>query len=212
VAVERARAALRASAAAWAMSNAREAISRKDLSEAEKWLHDLIEKLPDTPEAAEARSMIAGYHDRVRAERTAAADREHQEVLEKGLANGKKAYADMLEANKAALQDGRGGSRAVKLWEKGVREGEKALRELDRFQKRNPEGHGDLLDTYRAAVNEQLVEIHLHLATHWATRNSYNKALAHCNQALALDGDSEEAKHLRNRIIDASSRNARWIW
>ena len=199
-------------AAAWAMGRAREAIARKDLAEAEQWLHDLIEKLPRTAEAAEARRMIAEYHDRVRDERTAEADRQHREVLEQGLASGKKAYDAMVEANEAALRDARGGSRAVKSWERGLREGEKAMRELERFEKRNPTGYEDLIPTYRAAIGEQLVEIHLHLATHWATRNSYNKALAHCNQALALDGDDEEAKHLRNRIIDAASRGARWIW
>ena len=210
--VEQEREVTRTRAAAWAMQRAQAAITRRDLAEAEKWLHDIIEKLPTTPEAQQAREMIAEYHDRVRAERTAAVDREHEEVLRTGLASGKKAYEEMVAANEAALRDARGGSRAVRSWEKGLREGEKAMRELDRFERRNPTGYGELIPTYRSAVSQQMIEIQLHLATHWATRSNYNRALAYCNNALALDGNNEEAKHLRNRIIDASSRGGRWLW
>ena len=80
------------------------------------------------------------------------------------------------------------------------------------LERRNPTGYGELIPTYRSAVSQQMIEIQLHLATHWATRSNYNRALAYCNNALALDGNNEEAKHLRNRIIDASSRGGRWLW
>ena len=202
---------LKTRAATWGMARAREAIAKKDIHEAEDWLTKIVTKLPDTPEAKQAQAMLDEYYDKVHAQRTAEADREHEEVLQKGLAGAKKAYDDMVEANKKGLTDDKAGSKAVKSFEAAIKHGERALRDLEKFEKKNPTGYGELLPTYTKAVNDQLVEVHLNLATHWATRNSYNKALGYANKALAIEPNNEQAMSLRNRIIDASSRGARGI-
>ena len=203
---------LKARAATWGMARAREEIAKGNLGAAEEWLTKIITKVPDTPEATQAKAMLDAYYDKVRADRTAAAEQAHADVLSKGLAGAKKAYDDMLAANKAALKDDKSGSKAVKSWEKAISSGERAAKELERFEKQNPTGYGELLPTYRKAVDDELVQVHLHLASHWATRNSYNKALSYANKALAIDPSDEQALSLRNRIIDASSRGLRWIW
>ena len=203
---------LKRRAAAWAMANAKEAIAKGNLSRGEDWLEKILTKLPDQPEAAEARRMLDAYFDRVHREDVAEVERENKEVLAKELSKAKSAYDEMLAANKTALQSDKVGSKAVRYWEKAIDKGERAHEELDRYEKRNPESHGELLSTYRGAVDKELVGVHLHLATHWASRGSYNKALAHANQALAVDSDSDRALAMRNRIIDASSRGNPWVW
>ena len=203
---------LKSRAATWGMAQAQAEIAKKNLHKAEEWLTKIITKVPDTPEAKQAQAMLDEYYGKVRAQRTADADRKHEETLQKGLAGAKKAYDDMLAANKKALTDEKAGSKAVKSWEAAIKHGERASRDLEKFEKKNPTGYEDLLPTYNKAVNDQLVEINLNLSTHWATRNSYNKALGYANKALAIDPQSEQAMSLRNRIIDASSRGARWIW
>ena len=46
-----------------------------------------------------------------------------------------------------------------------------------------------------------------------AYRNfNYLIACPETGEALAIDPQNEQAMSLRNRIIDASSRGARWIW
>ncbi len=203
---------LKSRAAQWGMARAQEAITKRDIHKAEEWLTKIVTKVPDTPEAKQAQAMLDEYYDKVHDQRTAEADREHEEVLQKGLAGAKKAYDDMVEANKKGLTDEKAGSKAVKSFEAAIKHGERAMRDLASFEKKNPTGYGELLPTYNKAVNDQLIEVNLNLATHWATRNSYNKALGYANKALAIDPQNEQAMNLRNRIIDASSRGARWIW
>ncbi len=203
---------LKRRAATWAMAHAKEAIADGNLKRGEDWLEKILTKLPDQPEAAEARRMLDAYFDRVHREGVAEVEREHREVLEKGLSKAKSAYDEMLVANKAALQSEQVGGKAVRSWEKAISQGERAIKELDRFEKENPEAYKELLSTYRSAVDKELIGVHLHLATHWASRNSYNKALVHTNRALAIDPNSDLALGMRNRIIDASSRGNPWVW
>lgn len=210
--IDREVATLKARAADWGMKRAQEYAKQGDLSNAEKWLRKVITKLPDQPEAAQAQAMIDEYYDRVRAERTARVEAEAAEHLRKDLAGARQAYDSMLEKNHQALTTPKGGSKSVKSWESAIRDGEKALREIDRFQKKHAEVSAELLDEYRGAVHEGLNEVYLHLANHWATRNSYNKALVQVNAVLAVDPEHEEARSLRNRILDASSRGIRWFW
>ena len=67
------------------------------------------------------------------------------------------------------------------------------------------------LEGYRQMVIDQMVELHLHLASLWTVRSSYNKALGEANKALALDPRSEQALAARARIERAASER-RWIW
>jgi hypothetical protein len=202
---------LKARAAKWGMQRAQECADKKDIKGAEKWLTKIITKLPDSPEAAEAKTILDNYYARVHAERTAEVDAKAQEAFEKGLAKGKKAYQDMLDKNHKALKSPKGGSPAVKGWENAIKDGERAMREIDNFEKKNS-GYTEILNEYRDAVNEQMFEIYLHLANHWATRSSYNKALVQVNNILAVDPKNEQALSMRNRIQEASSRGGRWLW
>ncbi len=104
-----------------------------------------------------------------------------------------------------------GGSPSVKGWESAVKDGEKALEELERFTKANPGVQTEAIGEYRAAVEEHLSEIYLHLANHWATRTSYNKALVQVNAVLAMNPKHEQALSMRNRITAGAGRGRRWL-
>ena len=203
---------LRSRAATWAMGHAQDCKRKGDIKGAEKWLVKIITKLPGEPEAAEAQKLIDDYYERVKAERTQAAAAQAEDLLREELADAKKAYDSMLAKNKKALKEPRGGSPSVKGWESAIKDGEKALAELDKFTKANPGVETEAIGEYRSAVEEHLSEIYLHLANHWATRTSYNKALVQVNAVLAMDPKNEQALSMRNRIQDAASRGIRWLW
>ena len=203
---------LRSRAGAWAMNQARACKQKGDIKGAEKWLEKIITKLPEEPAAAEAQKLIDEYYARVHAERIQAAEAAMQDLLREELSGAKKAYDSMLAKNKKALKEPRGGSPSVKGWESAIQDGEKALDELERFTKANPGVQTEAIGEYRAAVEEHLSEVYLHLANHWATRTSYNKALVQVNAVLAMDPKHEQALAMRNRIQDAASRGLRWLW
>ena len=207
--IDKQMAILRSMAAKWGMERAREAADKGDLKTAEKWLEKIIVKLPDEPEAAEAKRLIDNYYAKVKAEKTKEIDAHQDEVLVKGLAKAKKAYDSMLAKNKKGLQS-KSGSAPVREWEAAAKHGKKALTEIDKFEKKHPEKYTELLGGYRKTVNQQIIEIYMHLANHYSTRSSYNKALDQVNQALAIDPKSTEALSMRNRIQDASSRGLGW--
>jgi tetratricopeptide (TPR) repeat protein len=203
---------LRSRAAKWAMNQAQECKQKGDIKGAEKWLEKIITKLPEEPAAAEAQKLIDDYYARVHTERTQAAEAEAQDLLRSELAGAKKSYDSMLAKNQKALKEPRGGSPSVKGWESAIKDGEKALDKLDMFIKANPGVQTEALGQYRSAIVEHLSEIYLHLANHWATRTSYNKALVQVNAVLAMDSKNEQALSMRNRIQDAASRGLRWLW
>jgi tetratricopeptide (TPR) repeat protein len=201
---------LKSRAAKWGMAQAREAAAKGDKKKALDWLERIILKLPDQPEAAEAQRLIDDYYASVKAEHTKEVDSHDDEVLKSGLAEGKKAYDSMLERNKKALQS-KGGSTAIKGWEAAVKDGQKALDEIDKFEAKHKDKYAELLNGYRTTINEQIIEIHLNCASQYATRSSYNKALTETNKALAIDSKNAEALSMRARIQDASSRGLRWL-
>ena len=59
-------------------------------------------------------------------------------------------------------------------------------------------------------MNEQIVEIYMNLASHYATRSSYNKAQDQVNLALSVDPGNTDALAMRARIQDAASRGLGW--
>ena len=69
--VDQAVAQLERDAGDYGMRKAKDAISRGDLREGEKWLVKLAEKLPDQPQGVQARQMLDQYYERVRDEREA---------------------------------------------------------------------------------------------------------------------------------------------
>ena len=50
-----------------------------------------------------------------------------------------------------------------------------------------------------AKVTDQMVELHLHIASVYSTRSSYNNALSEANKALALEPDNPSALPARAR-------------
>lgn len=202
---------LKRQAATYGMAKARAAVSKGDLKEAEKWLVKLAEKVPDEPEGAQARQMLDQYYARIRdekeAEVLAQASAEQRKQLE--VAEGH--YDKMVEKAGKGLASDRAGNSAVSAWNGALRDGGRALGALDKV---DTSGSGTVtaeqVEGYRRMVIDQMVEVHLHLASLWTVRSSYNKALSEANKALALDPRSERALSARARIERAAAERRWW--
>ena len=202
---------LKRQAATYGMAKARAAVSDGNLKEAEKWLVKLAEKLPDEPEGAQARQMLDQYYARIRdekeAEVLAKADAEQRKQLE--VAEGH--YDKMVEKTGKGLASDRAGSSAVSTWNGALRDGDRALKALDKVDTSGPGAvTAEQVAGYRRMVIDQMVEVHLHLASLWTVRSSYNKALSETNKALALDPRSERALSARARIERAAAERRWW--
>ena len=202
---------LKRQAATYGMAKARAAVSDGNLKEAEKWLVKLAEKLPDEPEGAQARQMLDQYYARIRdekeAEVLAKANAEQRKQLE--VAEGH--YDKMVEKTSKGLASDRAGSSAVSTWNGALRDGDRALKALDKVDTSGPGTvTTEQVAGYRRMVIDQMVEVHLHLASLWTVRSSYNKALSETNKALALDPRSERALSARARIERAAAERRWW--
>jgi tetratricopeptide (TPR) repeat protein len=206
------RAKLRQLAAAYGMKKAQDAISRKDIPEAEKWLLKVVEKVPDEPQAKEAAAILDRYYAKTRGEKEAKATAKASEQLKKDLQPGKKNYDDMVKLTQDGLTASTTGSKSTSAWESALREGQSVLDLLDKLVKKYPDPQTrETLGGYREVVVNQMVEVHMHLASALTTRSSYNKALAECNKALALDPKNERVLSTRARVEQAASERG-WIW
>jgi tetratricopeptide (TPR) repeat protein len=91
---------------------------------------------------------------------------------------------------------------AAKKFERAVREADKAL------EKGAPDTQTEAhMKELRAEAVEGGVQAYLNLANSMSARGSYQKGVAYCNQALALDPDNAEAKRTRQVI---STTTAGW--
>jgi len=197
-------------AAEGCMANARAAIAKGDTSEAEKWLKALIEKLPGEPEAAQASSMLDQYYAQTRAVEVARVEQKSSEALKKDIAQGKRRYEEMVDKTKKALQ-ARGSGQAENLFRNALSDGQAVLKELDGIQDKydEPEVQERVVE-YRQIVTDQMVEVHLHIASQLATQSDYKGAQREVNQALALDSKNERALSMRARIEEYSSQGIGW--
>ena len=210
--IDRERAKLKQLAAAYGMQKARAAIEKRDLSEAEQWLVKLVEKLPDEPQSAEAAAMLERYYSARRAEREAKAELKAGAQLKKDLATGKRLYESMVAKTQKGLTAKTSSSTADDAFAGAIADGKRVLAELDRLERKYSDAATrETLGGYRAMVIEQLVEVHLHVASALTTRSSYNKALAAVNQGLALDPQNKRALEARVRIEQAASEPV-WRW
>jgi tetratricopeptide (TPR) repeat protein len=204
---------LRRSAAQMCLTNARAAAAKQDFAEAEKWCKVLIEKLPDEPEAAMAAQALDQHYAQTRATKMAAAEAKASDALKKDVESGKKRYEQMVDKTKKGLQ-ARGSSESKNLYNAALADGQYVLKEIDRVQKE----HGDAAtseraDSYRAVVTQQMVEVHLHLASLEATKSDYQGAQREVSKALALDPRNEAAISMRARLEDYASRGIGWgLW
>lgn len=204
---------LKSEAARWAMDNAREEAAKGNTAEAEKWLTRLIDKLPDEPLAQEARALLSDHYDEVRADKQARFEAEQAGKLEKDLQPAKRNYDRMLEANKKALLGKRSSSQVVRDWNSAVRYGERALRDLEQVRKSYPDpGTQERLSGYRKIVTDEIIDVHMNLASHYSTQSSYQQAADETNKALALDPRNERALGMRARVEENASRSGGWGW
>ena len=167
------------------------------------------------PVAGEAQSLLQTIYKRELAGKTAAAPAAGTgtpaDLLEGDLKKGKQYYDKMVEMTKAGLAESRTGSKAVRQWDGAIKEGEKALKELDKADKKYTDpATVEFLKQCRSAVNEQIIETRLNLASLYMTRTSYNEAMSQTNQALALDSKNAQALAMRSRIENAAGSGWRW--
>jgi hypothetical protein len=204
--VERERDVLRQRAADYCLANARTAQSKGDAKEAQKWLAIILDRLPNSPQAAEAASMVEQGYAREANARDDALEKEHEELLQKDLKKGKSHYDSMIERTREGLT-ARNASKSEKLWKSAIDDGEVVLKEIDRLAKKYPDDARvqDGATRYRQLTVEQMVEVHLHLASQYTTNSSLKAALREANKALALDPKNGQALAARARIEQASN-------
>jgi len=204
--VERERDVLRQKAADYCLTNARAAQAKGDAKEAQKWLAIILERLPNSPQAAEAASMVEQGYAREANARDDALEVEHAELLQKDLKKGKAAYDSMIERTRQGLT-ARNSSKSESLWKNAIDDGEVVLKEIDRLAKKYPDDPKvqDGAVRYRQLTIEQMVEVHLHLASQYTTSSSLKNAMKQANAALALDPKNGQALAARARIEQASN-------
>ena len=210
--IDKERATLRQLAAAYGMRMANEARSKGDKAGAEKWLMKIVEKVPDEPQAKEASAILEQTYAQARGEKEAKAQSQASEQLKKDLQPGKKNYDDMVRKTQEGLTASTSGSKATNSWDSALSDGQRALDLLERLMKKYPDPKTkETLEGYRGVVTGQMVELHLHLASSYTTRSSYNDALAEVNKGLALDPKNQECLAARARIEQAASESG-WRW
>ena len=196
---------LRRTAAEACMKNARAAVAKNDLPEAERWLTALVEKLPDEPEAQEASALLDRHYTQVRGAKMDAANKKASEGLQKDIEKGRKRYADMLDKSKKGLQ-ARASGQATGLFQSALRDGEAVLDQIEEIEKSTDDPRvRESTASYRDVVVDQMVDVHLHMASQLTVRSDYQGAQRAVNEALSLDPKNERALAARARIEEAAS-------
>ena len=194
-------------AADYLMRLAKEAIGKKDIKSAEKYLTILVEKLPDEPLAAQASQMLDQHYTTVHAARDDKVEAQAGEQLKKELAKAKKYYDGMIEKNKKALQSTKKSSTATSHWDSAIKDGHKALKELEKVSKNYTDTETtELLQSYEIIVQDQIFEVHLNAASLYTTRTDYRSAQNEVNKVLAIDPKNKDALAARTRIEQAANR------
>jgi hypothetical protein len=195
------------------MKNARDAIAKKDIKDAEHWLALVVQKLPNEPQAAEAADLLEQHYLKERGARDDALEREHSELLQGELKKGKELYDRMLERTRDGLTAKNSG-KAQDLWEGAIKDGEAVLKEIDKVAKKHADDPRvqEGAAKYRELTRDQLVDAHLHLASDATINSSYKEALKHTNAALSLAPDNQRALAQRARIQQASSEGLGLDW
>jgi hypothetical protein len=204
--VEKQRAELRRLAADYCLAQARTAQLKGDAKESQKWLSLLLEKLPNEPQAAEAAKMVQESYVREASARHEEAVKDNTEKLQNDLKKGKAAYDSMVERTRDGLT-ARNTSQASNLWRSALKDGDVVLKEIDRIVKKYPDDLKvqDGANRYRELTLDQMVEVHLHLASQYTTRSSLNDAMKEANAALALRPNDPQALAARARIEQAAN-------
>jgi hypothetical protein len=204
--VDHERATLRRMAAEACMKKAQEALAKNDVRTAETWLTKLVEKLPDEPEADQARALLQQHYEKERQTRDDELERQHAKLLEKDLKKAKQRYDRMIQRTRDGLTAKNTGE-AIDLWEAAIDDGHVVLDEIERLEKKYPDDpkvqQGG--EQYRALTIDQMIDCHLHIASHYTLRSSFNSALREVNAALALSPRNDAALAQRARIEVAAN-------
>ena len=197
----------RREASEFCMRQAREAITRNDVHGAEKWLTTMVDKLPDEPLSQQAASMLAEHYKKNHGAKDDELEAKYKGELEKDLKKGKGYYDNMLKRIETGLTSGGSGSAAKRDFETAWTDGERALGELDKVQKKNSGDAqlAELFDGYRELITEHMVSSQLHLAASYSVQTSYNQALKTLNRALSIDPTNKEVLAARARAEEAVS-------
>jgi hypothetical protein len=204
---------LRRSAAELCAKNARAAAAKRDYPEAEKWAKLLIQKLPEEPEAAEAKAALDQYYATNREKKLAEADAKASEALKKDVERGKQRYQQMIAKSKEGLTAGNN-SQAESAFRMALVDGNFVLREIDELEKKyaSEPGIKEQAASYRQVVTDQMIEVHMNIASQLATRTDYQGAQREVNEALALDPKNADALAMRVRIQESASEGFGWGW
>jgi tetratricopeptide (TPR) repeat protein len=211
--IDKERALGRQRAAAFCMRNAQEGLAKNKTKDALHWLELLVQNLPDQPEAEQAALLLDQHYARERNSRDDELEREQTELIQKDLKKGKELYDRMIQRTQEGLT-ARNSGKAEDLWKDAIRDGTGALKEIERLAKKYPDDPRvqNGAEKYRRLTIEQLVCVHLHLASNASIQSSYNEALREVNAALALDPNNARALAQRARIEQAASEGFDLYW
>jgi tetratricopeptide (TPR) repeat protein len=210
--IDKEMAVLRREAADYCMSNAKNALASHDSEGAEKWLTTLVQKLPDEAPTAEARTMLEDLYSRTRAAKVEKVESSTPEQIKAELKQGKKYYDSMLDNIRRGLID-KTTSASRRYHEAAWSDGEKAMKELDKTQKKYSDAEAvQLLDHYRGVVREQMVGSQLALASLLSTSTNYKGAQEAINKALSIDPQNHSALEARARTEMAASNSSVFGW
>jgi hypothetical protein len=202
---------LRRSAADYCLANAKAAQQQGDTKAVIKWCSLLVEKLPEEPQAAEARAMIELHYAAERNARDDQLEKEHEELLQKDLKRGKEHYDRMIARTKEGLT-ARSSTKQTLLWEGAIEDGHVVLKEIDRIAKKYSDDPKvqDGAAQYRELTVKQLIDTNLHLASFYTSRSNLTNAMKVTNAALALDPSNPSALAQRARIEQAANEGSAW--
>jgi tetratricopeptide (TPR) repeat protein len=202
---------LKRTAAELCARNARAAVAKNDMREAEKWLNILVEKLPDEPEAEQARSILETHYAKAREAKVAAADAKADASLQKDVEKGKQRFAQMVDKTKRGLQ-AKSNSEAKNLFAGAIADGKAVQKMIDDVEDKYGDKVKEQVQGYRQVVDQQMVDVYLHIANALATQTDYNGAQRQVNDALAIDSKNEAALTMRARIQEYASQGWGWRW
>jgi tetratricopeptide (TPR) repeat protein len=204
-------------AAAKVVELATAALAKDDVVRAESLVATVITRYDDTTQADVARALVERVAARKlelerdreaeRAKKAQAAEEARRvawlEPVGKKLESARRKNVDALKDKNL--------SRAQNGFAASVHTYEQTAAELDRLARaqENDDELRSRIDALRGVVMQEAIEVHVSLGSTYLVRGSFTRALAHANEALAMDTRSQYAKEFRARVEIASAEASR---
>ena len=204
--------ALRQRAGVVVLAWSKEQLDGGDVLGAERYLGLILDKFPNTPVAEEAAELLGKLAERSvaarqkKVEARAVAESESaSDELKKKLEPGIRYYKRAHEFQLKGLQSHKKHNQAIRHFQRAVAEFAKARKVLVRVANefRGEESLQALVRSYYKTLNDDTIEVKLHLASEYFYRGSLVNARKIVNQALAIDSKHKDAMRLRTRIRQA---------